>query len=59
VSPDGADLASKLDRDQEDSEAWTAVRKASSFVRRTHSWQRRAEQIYDRLVNGAPTGFEG
>jgi glycosyltransferase involved in cell wall biosynthesis len=50
VAADGSDLAERLDADASNAEGWRAVERAGEFVRREHSWRRRAEQIYDRLV---------
>jgi hypothetical protein len=57
VAPDGSDLAAKLDADQTNRAGWAAVEKVRPEVRQNHSWGRRAEQIYDRLSAGKPTGF--
>jgi hypothetical protein len=57
VSPDGSDLAAKLDADRNNPEALAAVERARILVRKEHSWARRAEQIFDRLNVGKPTGF--
>jgi len=58
VAPDGSDLAAKLDADRNSPEARAAVERARLFVREHHSWARRAEQIFDRLSDGKPTGFD-
>jgi hypothetical protein len=58
VSPDGADLTRRLDEDRDNQDALAAVARASRLVREQHSWARRAEQIYHRLENGTPTGFD-
>lgn len=52
VAPDGSDLAQKLDADQNDHAAADSVKRACALVRKHHSWSRRAEQIYNRLVTG-------
>ncbi len=57
VAPDGSDLAAKLDADRANPEARTAVERARLLVREQHSWKRRAEQIFNRLRSGIPTGF--
>jgi hypothetical protein len=57
VAPDGSDLAAKLDADQNNPESQLAVDRARILVREHHSWAKRAEQIYDRLNSGKPTGF--
>lgn len=49
VAADGSDLAERLDADAGNAEGWHAVERAGEFVRREHSWHRRAEQIYERL----------
>lgn len=58
VAPDGSDLAAKLDADRQNPEVWLAVERARMDVRSNHSWSRRAEQIYYRLREGTPTGFD-
>ncbi len=58
VAPDGSDLAAKLDADRANREARSAVERARVLVREQHSWARRAEQIFDRLSTGKPTGFD-
>jgi len=58
VAPDGSDLAAKLDADRENPAGWEAVERARLLVREQHSWARRAEQIYQRLNAGVPTGYE-
>lgn len=57
VAPDGSDLAVKLDADRDNAAARSAVERARILVREHHSWARRAEQIFDRLNTGRPTGF--
>jgi Glycosyl transferases group 1 len=58
VASDGSDLAARLDADRENPARLAAVEAASTLVREQHSWERRAEQIYNRLSSGKPTGFE-
>lgn len=58
VTPDGSDLAAKLDADRNNPEACAAVERARIQVRKHHSWARRAEQIFDRLNSGKATGFD-
>lgn len=58
VAPDGSDLAAKLDADLVDPMSRVAVEQACVLVREQHSWAKRAEQIFERLNNGKPTGFE-
>jgi hypothetical protein len=53
VAPDGSDLESSLDADLANQEGWSAVEHATSLVRAHHSWERRAEQIRDRLAFNA------
>jgi hypothetical protein len=57
VAPDGSDLALKLDADRFSTEARSAVERARNYVREHHSWERRAEQIFDRLNTGKATRF--
>jgi hypothetical protein len=58
VASDGRDLAERLDFDQRRwAEAQTCVARAQEVVLAAHSWHRRAEQIYQRLGNGSPTGW--
>ena len=57
VAPDGSDLAAKLDADQANPDARSAVENGRRLVRSYHSWTRRAEQIYERLSIGKSTGF--
>jgi hypothetical protein len=59
VAPDGSDLAEKLDADRDSPSAQGAVEEARILVRERHSWARRAEQIFNRLDSGQPTGFDG
>jgi Glycosyl transferases group 1 len=54
VSPDGSDLAAKLDDDVASGGAAMAVEHARDLVRSHHSWARRAEQIFARLSTGRP-----
>jgi hypothetical protein len=53
VSPDGSDLAERLDEDRSNPNRQAAVDAAGEFVREHHSWRRRAEQIFAHLANGA------
>jgi Glycosyl transferases group 1 len=53
VSPDGLDLAERLDQDRNNPNNQQAVDAASVLVREHHSWRRRAEQIFNHLANGA------
>jgi hypothetical protein len=57
VAPDGSDLAAKLDADQDNLDARAAVERGRRLVRSHHSWAKRAQQIYERLSTGMPTGF--
>jgi hypothetical protein len=57
VDKDGRDLAEKLDADRATPRP-KAIARARELVREEHSWARRAEQIYNRLAYGTPTGFE-
>ena len=57
VAPDGSDLAAKLDADRARAEVRLAVERARIFVREHHSWERRAEQIFERLNTGKATCF--
>jgi hypothetical protein len=57
VAPDGSDLAAKLEADRDNASGRSAVERARLSVRQNHSWARRAEQIFDRLNTGTPTGF--
>jgi len=52
VEADGSDLAEKLDADLNNTDAWRAVDKACALVRAEHSWDHRAQQIYERLSAG-------
>ena len=53
VSPDGSDLAKRLDEDRSNPDNQLAVEAASEFVREHHSWRRRAHQVFDHLATGA------
>ena len=53
VSPDGSDLAKRLDEDRSNPNNQRAVDAVSEFVREHHSWRRRGEQVFDHLANGA------
>jgi hypothetical protein len=57
AAPDGSDLAAKLDADRKKAETRLAVERARVYVRAQHSWRKRAEQVYQRLSTGNPTGF--
>jgi hypothetical protein len=57
VAPDGSDLAIKLDADKGSFEAHLAVERARTIVRTRHSWDVRAQQIFDRLSTGQNPGF--
>ncbi len=57
VSPDGSDLAERLDADRSNPDNQRAVEAASALVREHHSWQRRAEQIFDHLANKTAIEF--
>jgi hypothetical protein len=57
VAPDGSDLAAKLDADRDNPGVYLAVERARTLVRERHSWAKRAEQIFDLLQTGQPTGF--
>jgi Glycosyl transferases group 1 len=57
VSPDGSDLAKRLDEDRSNPNNQRAVDFAGAFVREHHSWRRRAEQVYDHLATGAAIEF--
>ncbi len=57
VSPDGSDLAERLDEDRSNPTAQLAVDAAGAFVREHHSWRRRAEQVFNHLANGATIEF--
>jgi hypothetical protein len=57
VSPDGEDLAEKLDSDAVRGGAFEAVERARDLVRGHHSWAQRAEQIYARVTTGQFTPF--
>jgi hypothetical protein len=58
VASDGSDLAARLDQDRLNPAARPAVERARVLVREKHSWARRAQQIFERLNAGTPTGFE-
>jgi hypothetical protein len=58
VAPDGSDLAERLDADQANPDARFAVERARALVRRDHSWERRADQIYARLSDGKQFAFD-
>ncbi len=53
VSPDGSDLAERLDEDRSNPNNQRIVDAASEFVRQHHSWRRRGEQVFNLLANGA------
>jgi glycosyltransferase involved in cell wall biosynthesis len=57
VSPDGKDLAKRLDEDQSNPDNQRVVDAAGAFVREHHSWRRRAEQVFDHLATGAAIEF--
>ena len=57
VSPDGSDLAERLDEDRSNPNNQRAVDAAGAFVREHHSWRRRAEQVFNHLANGAAIEF--
>jgi Glycosyl transferases group 1 len=50
VGADGSNLAEKLDADLYDDKGWKAVDRAREVVRTEHSWDQRAQQIYERLA---------
>jgi hypothetical protein len=52
VAPDGSDLVEKLDADRLNTAVGREVEKACLLVRERHSWAKRAEQIYSRLLTG-------
>ncbi len=52
VSPDGSDLAIRLDEDRRNPNNQRATDAAGEFVREHHSWRRRGEQVFDYLANG-------
>jgi hypothetical protein len=58
VSPDGSDLAAKLDADRGNPDAAAAVERARILVREQHSWKNRAAQIFRRLDVGERPAFE-
>jgi Glycosyl transferases group 1 len=53
VSPDGSDLAKRLDEDRNNRNNQRAVEAAGEFVREHHSWRRRGHQVFNHLANGA------
>jgi Glycosyl transferases group 1 len=53
VSPDGSDLAERLDEDRSNPNNQRVVDAASEFVREHHSWRRRGQQVFNHLANGA------
>jgi hypothetical protein len=53
VSPDGSDLAERLDEDRSNRDNQRIVDEVSEFVREYHSWRRRGEQVFNHLANGA------
>jgi hypothetical protein len=57
VSPDGSDLAKRLDEDRSNPNNQRAVDAAGAFVREHHSWRRRADQVFNHLATGAPIEF--
>ena len=57
VSPDGSDLAKRLDEDRSNPSNQRAVDAAGAFVREHHSWRRRAEQVFNHLATGAAIEF--
>jgi Glycosyl transferases group 1 len=57
VSPDGSDLANRLDEDRSNLSNQRMVDAAGAFVREHHSWRRRAEQVFDHLATGAAIEF--
>lgn len=58
VSPNGEDLATKLDADVASGGNPEAVKRACDLVRSHHSWAKRGEQIYTRLINDCATPFD-
>ncbi len=52
VSPDGSDLAQRLDEDRSNPDTQGAVNAAGEFVREHHSWRLRGEQVFAYLANG-------
>jgi hypothetical protein len=56
VAPDGSDLTEKLDADRSNSAIAREMEKTSLLVRERHSWAKRAEQIYSRLLTGEKIG---
>ena len=57
VSPDGSDLAKRLDEDRSNPNNQRVVDAAGAFVREHHSWRRRAEQVFNHLANGDAIEF--
>jgi len=53
VSPDGSDLAQRLDEDRGNPNNQRAADNASEFVSQHHSWRRRAQQVFNYLANGS------
>ena len=53
VSPDGSDLAKRLDEDRSNPNNQCTVDAVSEFVREHHSWRRRGEQVFNHLATGA------
>lgn len=49
VAPDGSDFEEKFKADQANSEGWAAVEAARQIVRRDHSWEKRAQEIWAAL----------
>src|SRR6266404_3850539 len=58
VSPDGEDLAKKLDVDAATGGNFEAVERARDLVRSHHSWAKRAEQIYARVTEDRSSPFD-
>jgi len=57
VAPDGSDLAVKLDADRGNPDAHLGVERGRTIVRTCHSWDVRAQQIFDRLSVGKSPAF--
>jgi len=57
VSPDGSDLAKRLDEDRSNPNNQRAVDAAGAFVREHHSWRRRGEQVFNYLATGGAIEF--
>jgi glycosyl transferase family 1 len=53
VAADGTNLFEKLDADRSDKTKDEAVQRAMKIVRESHSWKKRAEQVYRRLSMGS------